>query len=73
MCIRDSLNPYTGKQAVRSGKDNSDDALGRVLINSENSDTQVFCSLCFEKPCSDPNNRISNYIDVNWWRHLHLH
>ena len=59
------LNPYTGKQAVRSGKDNSDDALGRVLINSENSDTQVFCSLCFEKPCSDPNNRISNYIDVN--------
>ena len=53
------------KEAVRSGKDNSDDALGKVLINSENSDTQIFCSLCFDKPCSDSNNRMSNTIDVN--------
>ena len=59
------INPYTKKRAVNSGKDNSDDALGKVLINSENSDTQIFCSLCFDKPCSDSNNRTSNTIDVN--------
>ena len=57
--------PWHKKRAVNSGKDNSDDALGKVLINSENSDTQIFCSLCFDKPCSDSNNRMSNTIDVN--------
>ena len=36
-----------------------------LLINSENNDTQIFCSLCFDKPCSDPSNRKSNYINVN--------
>ena len=66
------INPYAAsdapwhkKRAVNSGKDNSDDALGKILINSENSDTQIFCSLCFKTPCSDANNRISNTIDVN--------
>jgi len=53
------------KRAVNSGKDNSDDALGKILINSENGDTQIFCSLCFKIPCSNPNNRISSMIDVN--------
>ena len=57
--------PWHKKRAVNSGKDNIDDALGKILINSENSDTQIFCSLCFKIPCSDPNNRISNTIDVN--------
>ena len=57
--------PWHKRRAVNSGKDNSDDALGKVLINSENSDTQIFCSLCFDKPCSDPSNRKSNYINVN--------
>ena len=57
--------PWHKKRAVNSGKDNSDDALGKVLINSENNDTQIFCSLCFKAPCSDPNNRRSNTINVN--------
>jgi type IV pilus assembly protein PilA len=54
------------KEAVRSGKDNSDDALGKVLINSENSDTAVFISVCFKTPCSDSNNRLSTTINVNY-------
>jgi len=57
--------PWHKKRAVNSGKDNSDDALGKILINSENGDTQIFCSLCFKIPCSNPNNRISSMIDVN--------
>ena len=60
-----SDGPWHTRRAVNSGKDNSDDALGKVLINSENSDTQIFCSLCFDKPCSDSKNRMSNTIDVN--------
>ena len=75
ICIENTnkdVNPYISsdaswgkRRAVTSGKDNSDDALGKTLINSENSDTQIFCSLCFKIPCSDPNNRISNMVDVN--------
>ena len=53
------------KEAIRSGKDNSDDALGKVLINSENSDTAIFTSVCFNTPCSDVNNRLSTTINVN--------
>ena len=54
------------KEAIRSGKDNSDDALGKILINSENSDTAVFISVCFKTPCSDSNNRLSTTINVNY-------
>ena len=66
------INPFSKpdwahhqKIAVRSGKDNSDDALGKVLINSENSDTAIFTSVCFKTPCSDANNRLSTTINVN--------
>ena len=66
------INPYVPsdaswgrRRAVTSGKDNSDDALGKTLINSENNDTQIFCSLCYKIPCSDPNNRRSTMINVN--------
>ena len=66
------INPYVPsdaswgrRRAVTSGKDNSDDALGKTLINSENNDTQIFCSLCYKTPCSDPNNRRSTMINVN--------
>ena len=75
ICMEDTstdVNPFSKpnwaahqKEAVRSGKDNSDDALGKVLINSENSDTAVFISVCFKTPCSDSNNRLSTTINVN--------
>ena len=76
ICMEDTstdVNPFSKpnwaahqKEAVRSGKDNSDDALGKVLINSENSDTAVFISVCFKTPCSDSNNRLSTTINVNY-------
>ena len=66
------INPFSNpdwaahqKTAVRSGKDNSNDALGKVLINSENSDTSIFISACFDTPCADVNNRLSTTINVN--------
>ena len=54
------------KEAVRSGKDDSDDALGKILINSENSDTAIFASVCFKLPCTDDNNTMSTTIDVSY-------
>ena len=36
-----------------------------LKINSENSDTAVFISVCFKTPCSDSNNRLSTTINVN--------
>ena len=65
------INPFSKpnwaahqKEAVRSGKDNSDDALGKVLMNSENNGTAIFTSVCFKTPCSDTNNRLSTTINV---------
>ena len=70
------INPFSNpdwaahqKTAVRSGKDNSNDALGKVLINSENNDTSIFISTCFDTPCADVNNRLSTTINVNNWFH----
>ncbi len=75
ICMEDTskdINPYAPgdapwhkKRAVNSGKDNSNDALGKILINSENSDTAIFTSACFKTPCSDTNNRLSTTIDIN--------
>ena len=66
------INPFSNpnwatnkKTAVRSGKDNSNDALGKVLINSENSDTSIFISACFDTPCTNVNNRLSSTININ--------
>jgi type IV pilus assembly protein PilA len=66
------INPYSSsdwpwhmRRAVNSGKDNSDKAVGKILINSENSDTAIFTSACFKTPCSDTNNRLSTTININ--------
>ena len=54
------------KEAVRSGKDTSDDALGKVLMNTEGNPvgTAIFTSVCFKIPCSDSTNRMSTTINV---------
>ena len=66
------INPYSSsdwpwhmRRAVNSGKDNSDKALGKILINSENIDTAIFTSACFKTPCSDSKNRLSTTININ--------
>ena len=76
ICMEDTstdVNPFSKpnwaahqKEAVRSGKDDSDDALGKILINSENSDTAIFASVCFKLPCTDDNNTMSTTIDVSY-------
>ena len=76
ICMEDTstdVNPFSKpnwaahqKEAVRSGKDDSDDALGKTLMNSENSETAVFISVCFKLPCTDDNNTMSTTIDVSY-------
>ena len=52
------------KLAIRSGKDDSDKALGKVLMNSVLG-TKIFTSVCFKIPCSDTKNTMNTTIDVN--------
>ena len=76
ICMEDTstdVNPFSKpnwaahqKEAVRSGKDDSDDALGKTLMNSENSETAVFISVCFKLPCTDNNNTLSTTITVSY-------
>ena len=64
-------NPYSSKnwpysRAVNSGKDNSDDALGKVLMNSEGNPvgTGIYTSVCFKTPCSNTNNTLSTTVEI---------
>tara|TARA_B100000073_G_C23608299_1_gene523449 strand:- start:255 stop:752 length:498 start_codon:yes stop_codon:yes gene_type:complete len=57
--------PFYLKRAVNSGKSRSDQDLGKTLINSENSDTQIYSYLCYKTPCSDNANILTSLIDIN--------
>ena len=70
--ISKDINPFSNpdlpahqKTAVRSGRDTSNDALGKVLINTANSSTAVYISACFETPCSSSSNTLSTTININ--------
>ena len=70
--ISKDINPFSNpdwaahqKTAVRSGRDTSNDAIGKVLINTANSSTAVYISACFETPCSSSSNTLSTTININ--------
>ena len=75
ICMEDTstdVNPFSKpnwaahqKEAVRSGRGTSNDALGKVLINTANSSTAVYISACFETPCSSSSNTLSTTININ--------
>ncbi len=63
--FKDSDLPFYLKRAVNSGKSRDDIYIGKTLINSENTDRQIYSYVCFKTPCSNDANILSTYININ--------